>query len=129
MVSNSIMEMRELEKMSITLAKEESKYLLIDLNSFLNNGSNVITVYTTNIVGYTSVIAKLSSNRDPTYPTDTDNDYRIFGPELQIKISDIKEKLESSKMDEHEEIHLIFLLKAISHARIVISFTSKENYI
>lgn len=32
-------------------------------------------------------------------------------------------------MDEHEEISLVLMLKAVLHSRIIISFTSKEDYI
>lgn len=93
MASNTMMELRELEKTSITLVKNESKYVMIDLTPYMKNQSDVITIYTSSIVGFTTVIGKLSSNRNPEFPSDSDNDYRIVGPELQIKVEEIREKL------------------------------------
>lgn len=111
--------------MSITLAKNESKYVTIDLTPYLKNDTNVISIHSTSMIGFVSIIGKLSSNRNPEYPTDNDNDYRVMGPELQIKMDDIKEKLEKNGMDEHEEVELIFMMKALLHSRNIISFTSK----
>lgn len=76
--------------MPITLAKSQSKYVTIDLSPYLKNGSNVITIYSSSIVGFNTMIAKLSSNRNLEYPTDNDNDYRITGPEMQITLDDIR---------------------------------------
>lgn len=76
--------------MSITLAKSESKYVTIDLSPYLKNGSKVITIYSSSIVGFNTMIAKLSSNRNLEYPTDNDNDYHITGPEMQITLDDIR---------------------------------------
>ena len=42
------------------------------------------------IVGFNTIIGKLSSNRNPDYPTDNDNDYRFSAPETQIKIEEIR---------------------------------------
>lgn len=124
-----MMELRELEKSSITLVKNESKYVMIDLTPYMKDDTSVITIYTSSMVGFTTVIGKLSSNRNPDFPSDSDNDYRVIGPELQIKMEDIKGKLEKNGMEEHEEISLVLMLKAVLHSRIIISFTSKENYI
>ena len=49
-----------------------------------------------------NIIAKLSSNRILEYPTENDNDYRIVENEMQIKIEDMRQKLEDNGMDEHE---------------------------
>lgn len=75
---------------------------MIDLTPYMKNDTSVITIYTSSIVGFTTVIGKLSSNRNPDFPSDSDNDYRIIGPELQIKVEDIKSKLEKNGMEEHE---------------------------
>lgn len=52
----------------------------------MKNDTNVITIYASSIVGFTTIIGKLSSNRNPDFPSDSDNDYRVSGSELQIKI-------------------------------------------
>ena len=115
--------------MTITFTKNETKYFLIDVNSLLSNDSAVITIFSTNIIGVATIAAKLSSNRDPNHPTLDDHDFKIHGPETQITMDQIKAKLDKSDMIGHEQVELILMVKAAEHARVMIEFTSKTDFI
>jgi hypothetical protein len=69
MASDSVMELVEDHKVSITLGKNESRYLLIDIDQFVKS-EKTLTIFESNLLGFHVSYAKLVSNRQLKYPTD-----------------------------------------------------------
>lgn len=127
MAADNIIEVAEEQKVTISLAKDETKFLLVSLTPFLET-DRTLTFMCSDVVGYHSFTASLSSNKNLSLPTEDEFDYRFELYESQLKMEDIKKKLQEKGMDTHTEIDLIIFAKGFEANKFVFEFTSRQNY-
>lgn len=128
MATDNFIELLEEHKLTITLAANETKYLLVSITPFLES-DKTLTFICSDVVGYHSLLATVSTNRNLTLPTDETFDWRLELYESQITIEAIKAKLAEKGMDTHEEVDIVIQAKGYQPNKFIIEFTSRDDYI
>lgn len=116
----------EEHKISVTLAINESKYLLIDLKLFITS-DKTLTINTYSTLNYHECDAGLISNKYLTLPTDSKYDFRLDPFETQISMEEIRKKLDGKGINKDDDVGLAIYCKGYDTNRFMIDFTTKEK--
>jgi hypothetical protein len=127
MATDNIIELLEEHKLTISLAVNETKYMLVSITPFLDT-NKTLTFICSDVVGYHSLLVGVSSNKNMTLPTEESFDWRFELYESQVSIEEIKKKLTEKGMDTHEEIDLILLAKGYAPNKFIFEFSSKDDF-
>jgi hypothetical protein len=125
MASNNLVEVPEKFKLDMVLNRGEQKYLLADLKYFLNKESLVFFTYTS--LGSVLFKANVYSEKNPRCPSTEEvaADYHMFGVETEIRIDDIKRKLELNGMEGDKSPYICILAYAYLESKFSIEFVSE----
>lgn len=127
MATDNIIELMEEHKLTISLAINETKYMLVSITPFLAN-NKTITFMCSDVVGYHTLLASVSSNKNLTLPTEETFDWRFELYESQLTTEAIRTKLTEKGMDTHEEIDIILLAKGFQANKFILEYTSNDEY-
>jgi hypothetical protein len=76
MATDNIIELLEEHKLTISLAVNETKYMLVSITPFLDT-NKTLTFICSDVVGYHSLLVGVSSNKNMTLPTEESFDWRF----------------------------------------------------
>lgn len=85
MATDDILELVEDHKVTVTLAANESKYLLIDLKHVVES-DRVLTINTHSMLSYHECDGGLISSKYLTLPTESKYDFRLDAFETQLQM-------------------------------------------
>lgn len=126
MASDDLVELVEEHRLPVSLAVNETKQLLIDLQHYIES-DKTLTIFTSSMLGFHECFASLITNREMKLPNDHSYDYRLDSDETQLAMADLRQKLESKKQNLKDDPRMALYCKGFDANRFTIEFTTNDN--